>query len=396
MKNSVLLKFLVGIMFAIVLVLANGYSAASKKDEKYQFIRWKPVPGVRFYRIEIADETGKIWRKKNIAATQYASKTLPQGKYRCRVAPLDVFRKPMVWSKWQKLEVRVAKRPRIRKSKPIAIRKKKSFQLVTIRGNNFSKNTRVRIVAGRKKIPIRKTKVLTSKKLRITLDLRKVEPGNYDLVLQNPLKKKVRRKRFIRILDKTDSGKNTQNRLANRNQQETASRKNGASQREKAIASGKGSKNQSNANKQKQQNASANKNTKKESTNRTADGNELQKAAQYTDMNLASYLKYVKSLDKNCSISNLPDKLIRRCSQNHILLQQGDKAQQDLYNFLRIRGKNYFSRIAGYKYFYRNCKPVMYAAREYLQKKLRQRKSQLDGTEKAYIQRTLYKFRKCH
>ena len=85
----------------ILLTLTSPVNSSSDK----QFIEWKPVDGAKGYRVEIKNkDNGKVIVETNVKKHIYFV-DLPKGNYEFRIAVLNIFQKPVVWSYWNQLHV---------------------------------------------------------------------------------------------------------------------------------------------------------------------------------------------------------------------------------------------------------------------------------------------------
>lgn len=423
----------------------------SSRDSIYHFIRWQPVEDIIFYRIEIKNQNGKILRRKDVRKTYFSVLGLKKGRYQCRIAALDVFRKPLLWSGWQNLEIRIARTPRLAIRQPIQIDNSNPKPTIAIPGKNLSEATRVKIHSGKNKIPIIQKK-LQRQKLTVQLNLQKTKPGNYDLTLTNPYGKKTTRRGII-IIEKEKQEQlaaNEPDRPSKKKTTQSKKRRSTAKEPKPQTTKKQPAKQQSTRpdletsrqkithsppkdekQPQKRQNrrpgsektqtkplelatrSNPESETKKSESKppepkspesekkshqvisqKSPKANQLSTNSQ-RGLNLNSYLAYLRQLQFNCTSTRLPDQLIKSCYKNYVLLKTGNRDRKDLYNFLKTRSKNYFSRIQGYQYFAQNCSPPMLSVQQFLQQKIQQKKSNLDDTEKTYILSTLYKLNKC-
>lgn len=186
----------------IIFIFLFAIGLVAKTDE---FIEWKTIKGAYGYVIEIRNADKKVILEKKVKENLFPIE-LPKGKYDLRVAPLNVFKKPAVWSHWHPLEIIISRKPVVGLEEPILLIKEDSLQpVVEIFGDNFLENTKVEIIRKGKKIPIKETKLENSRLLVLKLNLNTVFPGKYHLVLKNPNKKVTTKKEFVIVQDVRDS-----------------------------------------------------------------------------------------------------------------------------------------------------------------------------------------------
>ncbi|MCB1191233.1 MAG: hypothetical protein H7A23_03265 [Leptospiraceae bacterium] len=181
-------------LFIPIITILLTTHLLSKSDE---FIEWKPIKGAYGYVIQIRDTHKKVLLNKKVDKHFFPAQ-LPKGKYEIRVAPLNVFKKPAVWSRWSSLEIIVSRIPILSLDEPIVLVKKNSLSpIVEIRGENLSENTEVTIRKNKKLIPVLETNLNEKELLTFKVNLEKVKVGKYDLILKNPNNKVLTKEDFI-------------------------------------------------------------------------------------------------------------------------------------------------------------------------------------------------------
>lgn len=79
-----------------------GIASDSRKNK---YLEWKPIRGSHGYQLQIRNPRKKIIVNQKIKSNRYPAYRLSKGHYQCRVAPLNVFQKPVIWSHWRPLVI---------------------------------------------------------------------------------------------------------------------------------------------------------------------------------------------------------------------------------------------------------------------------------------------------
>ncbi len=164
-------------------------------------LRWRPAPGASGYTIQIRDESEKIINEFRTDFTVVAVPLAP-GTYTYRLAAIDTYSKTSEWSAWFNLVVRKTGNPLLEGTIPDPVLAGETSQPFFLFGTNLFAYTEVKITSanGRLIVPIRE-KIPTAKGLELRLDTSRVPAGDYNLVLENPGEKFLRRPGYVRIIE---------------------------------------------------------------------------------------------------------------------------------------------------------------------------------------------------
>ncbi len=180
------MKYLKLILFFLLLNLVG----LDKKVER-GFIEWKPISNANGYKVEIRNEKGKLSEFFSDLNIFYPD--LDKGNYEFRIAVLNLFRKPVVFSYWNPLKV-IQSNLVLLKQKEVNVEKGKKFILI---GENFLENTKVTVLKENQK-NVLKTNLLSVTKLELMTE--NLENGIYDIKFENPNQKINQYPKFLKIL----------------------------------------------------------------------------------------------------------------------------------------------------------------------------------------------------
>ncbi len=158
----------------------------AKKDTG--FIEWRAIPAANGYRLEIKSEN-KIILETNVNENIYYV-DLPKGKYEFRIAVLNFFKKPVVWSYWNPLRVIISQIPVLDSER----QELNIGEKVELAGNNFLENTKVSLTNQGVIVPV-ELKILSDRLLSFPTENLKI--GTYDLVIENPNNKKLLKEKYL-------------------------------------------------------------------------------------------------------------------------------------------------------------------------------------------------------
>jgi hypothetical protein len=183
-------------IFIKILILISFFQLQTNEKIEKGFIEWKPVDNSNGYKLEIRND------KKLILIEAYTDKNiyfpdLQKGKYEFRIAVLNLFKKPVVYSYWNSLKVIVSRKP-ILNEKDLSIAQNTNTLLL---GNNFLENTKINLLNNGKSYPIQ-TNLINENKLELITE--KLNPGVYDISLINPNQKQTEIKSFLKVLSKEE------------------------------------------------------------------------------------------------------------------------------------------------------------------------------------------------
>lgn len=149
------------------------------------YIEWTANKSAQGYLVQIKNPQGKVVLEKN-AKTNRLDFQLPPGQYAQRVGILNKFRKVARWGAWKPFLIRVALTPRIQSMDPPEISREETEQTITISGQNFFPNTKIRIVTKDGEVTLKSVNFVDGNTMTVVLDPSQIKPGSYDVVLENP------------------------------------------------------------------------------------------------------------------------------------------------------------------------------------------------------------------
>ncbi len=168
--------------------LAIFYTIELLAKKNTGFIEWRAIPAANGYRVEIKSEN-KVIIETNVTENIYYV-DLPKGKYEFRIAVLNFFKKPVVWSYWNPLRVIISQQPVLNSDRQeLAIGDK-----VELSGSNFLENTKISLLNGSQVTSV-DTSIINDKQLSFSTD--KVKAGTYDLLVENPNNKKLKLEKYL-------------------------------------------------------------------------------------------------------------------------------------------------------------------------------------------------------
>lgn len=410
--------------------------------EKYAYIQWEPVKDVEGYKIQLRKKGSEtILQEEECSKPYYSVKSMKKGFYEFRLAPLTLLGKPIVWSNWNQLEIRVSKQPGLERAENVKIKKGNNSDTLSIKGENLSKASKLDFQSKDHSFRPSKVNVKSSKEIDIVINTENIQPGVYDLNVKNPYNKSIKKKGFLTIEEKQDTVVLNEKRIAKKeNQSKQLSEYEEEVNKKKESNTPEPIKNnnpQSSDRKEEIVKPFEKKKEPKKETLAVVEKKEepkketepvksvtvvtqkkkepelepkkdivkptepIQKKepvpvakerpvkkkkaegirevernpstdpvidySRYNGSGLEAYLSMIKKLGSNCGSGALPDYLLSRCAKNHVLLNLNNLERRNMYNFLRLRSSNYFTRQEAYNYFSSNCKHRMRATAEYLQ-----------------------------
>jgi len=313
-------------------------------SELYKFVAWKPIEDASGYQIQIKDKSGKIIIDKKIEKNYFPVQDLGIGDYSVRSAPLNIFKKPVIWSPWKEMEVLISEIPRVDyyKDKPTVKLKPldpdpetgKKISELEIDGQNFLDVTEVEISQKEKKLPLLKKEFMSEKRIDVKVDTTNAPEGEYDLTIINPFQKPQTISKFLKI-EKQD---------------------------EKPI----------------------------DKVVEVPAGRPLY---TYSYPEFMSYLK--ANQPKNCPNSTVPEPALSECYNTYVTLNAKSKDTKDIYGFYKLISENQQDRMNGYRYFENKCKPVFRSAKERMNEWYSKQKGNLDPEEISFLENSLKKINSC-
>lgn len=174
--------------------------ATETLDERNPMILWDPIPDAIRYQLEIRNENEEIILKEDVKETSYQINLEP-GTYSHRVSAYNKFNKLSSYSEWYPFIIARSLAPEVTSEKKITSSKYEPEKIILIRGNNFSKNTFVSIKNKKETLPITSLK-LKEGVFEVIIDNQNAKAGSYDLIMENPRKKKLVIKDYYILQDK--------------------------------------------------------------------------------------------------------------------------------------------------------------------------------------------------
>ena len=171
---------------------------------------WKAVPGAKLYAIEIKDKNGKLLISRRLPINRIELE-LPEGEYLHRITVLNKFRKPTGWTPWTPLRLGVARSPSVQKVLPAKLvipqdspPGKKVLRKIEIKGNNFVKSTKVKLLTKDGPIPLENVIIKDNNTIVVEADIAGLTSGKFDLVIENPRNKILREKHKVTVVREED------------------------------------------------------------------------------------------------------------------------------------------------------------------------------------------------
>ncbi|MCT8333656.1 hypothetical protein NUH30_08220 [Leptospira sp. 85282-16] len=321
----------------IILFGLLSFSIGAQDGTK--LIAWKPIPEASGYQIQIKEKTGKIVIDKKIETPYQSIEDLPSGVYLVRTAPLNLFKKPAVWSAWKDLEVILSEPPKVvtEEEKPIIIPKsesksEKTIANITIEGEHFLDATKVDLTKKNEALPILSKEVKSSERIDLKVDTTDAKSGPYDLTVTNPYQKPKVVTNFIKVEDPkhNDNAKIT-----------------------------------------------------------------ISKNKPFRDYTYEEMLTFLETdIAVNCKNTKVPALTLSECHKTYVILNFTSDDNQSVFEFYKLINENQSDRISAYQYFSKNCSPKFKPAFERMELQSKNQKN-LDPEERQTLLQELMKFRNC-
>lgn len=186
----------------LVFFLISNLASLDKTSER-GFIEWKPILNANGYKIEIRDEKNKLSEFYSDSNIFYPD--LQKGKYEFRIAVLNLFKKPVVYSYWNPLKVIQPKQVILKQTELISQKGKK----IILVGENFLENTKIFSIKENFKQSL-KTNLISDTKLEVMTE--NLDNGIYDLNIENPNNKFSKYPNFLKILTNEEILSTTENK----------------------------------------------------------------------------------------------------------------------------------------------------------------------------------------
>ncbi|MCW7494054.1 hypothetical protein ND861_15510 [Leptospira sp. 2 VSF19] len=309
-----------------------------------KLIAWKPIPDASGYQIQIKEKTGKIVIDKKIDTPYQSIEDLPSGVYLVRTAPLNLFKKPAVWSAWKDLEVILSEPPKVvtEEEKPIILPKsesktEKTIANVTIEGEHFLDATKVDLTKKNVALPILSKEVKSSERIDLKVDTTDAKSGPYDLTVTNPYQKPKVVTNFVKVEEPKHS-------------EDDDSKKSKIS---------------------------------------------VPKGKPFRDYSYEEMLAFLETdVAVNCKNTKVPALTLSECHKTYVILNFTSEDNQSVFEFYKLINENESDRISAYQYFAKNCSPKFRPAFERMELQLKNQRN-LDPEEKQTLTQELAKFRNC-
>ncbi|TGM37969.1 hypothetical protein [Leptospira biflexa] len=371
-------------------------------EEGTKLIAWKPIPDANGYQIQIKEKSGKLVLDKKINTPYHSIEELPSGIYVVRTAPLNLFKKPAVWSNWKDLEIIISEPPQIVKEveKPIILPKTESNQEkiispVTIQGEHFLDATKVDLSKKDVQLPIVSKEVKSSERIELKVDTTDAKSGPYDLTVTNPYQKPKVVKNFVQVEEqKTDS--NLDPKLSTKDNLEEIKKnervKSNLDHTDQSSKSIDTAKQNSIPKSQDPSNIPT-----KQSTNVATNKQKitLPKGKPFRDYSYEEMLVFLETdVAVNCKNTKIPALTLSECHKTYVILNFSSEDNQSVFEFYKLVSENETNRISAYRYFSNHCDPKFRPAMERMELQWKNR-TNLDPEERQSLAEELPKFRAC-
>ncbi|WP_411824749.1 hypothetical protein [Leptospira sp. 'Mane'] len=322
------------------ILLLLTFVSSLMASELYKFVAWKNIPDASGYQIQIKDTKGIIIVDKKIEKNYYSVQEIGVGDYLVRTAPLNIFKKPVVWSPWKEMEVLISDIPTVAtptqdKTKPALIipepeKNQTQISELEIQGDHFLDVTEVEISKEEKKLPILDKQFKSDKRIDVRVDTSNATAGDYDLTIVNPFQKPQTISKFLKVEEKKE-----------------------------VIA-------------------------------------EVPKGKSFHSFSYPEFMAYLNANKaESCPLTGVPGPTLSECHKDYILINQKTKDAKDTFAFFKLISENQSDRFNSYSYFEDKCKPVFRPARERMVDFLGKHRGSLDPEETIRIEETIKKIDSC-
>ncbi|MBM9549118.1 hypothetical protein JWG40_18985 [Leptospira sp. 201903074] len=330
-----------------ILILFWFISFSIGAQDGTKLIAWKPIPEASGYQIQIKEKSGKIVIDKKIDTAYHSIEDLPSGVYQVRTAPLNLFKKPAVWSAWKDLEVIISEAPKvvIEEQKPIILPKseskvEKTIANVTIEGEHFLEATKVDLTKKNETLPILSKEVKSPERIDLKVDTTDAKSGPYDLTVTNPYQKPKVVTNFVQVEEPKHMSTDTSEESEN-------------------------------------------------------SGSKRPKGKLFRDYTYEEMLAFLKTdVAINCKNTKIPALTLSECHKTYVILNFSSEDNHSVFEFYKLINENESDRISAYQYFSKNCSPRFRPAFEGMELQWKNRIN-LDPDERQSLLQELTKFRSC-
>ncbi|TGL85152.1 hypothetical protein EHQ68_18105 [Leptospira congkakensis] len=335
-----------------------------------KLIAWKPIADASGYQIQVKEKSGKIVIDKKIDTPYHSIEDLPSGVYLVRTAPLNLFKKPAVWSVWKDLEVIISEPPQVvtEEEKPIIlpkseIKSEKTVSNLTIEGEHFLEATKVDLTKKNESLPILSKEVKSSERIDLKVDTTEAKTGPYDLTVTNPYQKPKVVSNFLQIEEPKHTVGLESNHLTG------------------SVA--------------KQEPSVSQKTNPKENLDPKKQKVTVPKGKMFNDYSYEEMLAFLESdIAVNCKHTKVPALTLSECHKTFVILKFANEDNHSVFEFYKLVSENETDRISAYQYFSTNCSPKFRPALERMELQSKNR-SNLDPDERQSLLQELTKFRTC-
>ncbi|MCW7480673.1 hypothetical protein [Leptospira kanakyensis] len=327
-----------------------------------KLIAWKPIADASGYQIQIKEKSGKIVIDKKIDTPYHSIEDLPSGVYLVRTAPLNLFKKPAVWSIWKDLEVIISEPPQVvtEEEKPIILPKsetksEKTISNLTIEGEHFLEATKVDLTKKNESLPILSKEVKSSERIDLKVDTTEAKTGPYDLTVTNPYQKPKVVSNFLQV-EEPKHTTTTDSKQETSVSQKSNPKENPETKKPKVtVPKGKG-------------------------------------FHEYTYEEMLAFLE--SDVAVNCKHTKVPALTLSECHKTYVILNFSSEDNHFVFEFYKLISENQSDRISAYQFFSTNCSPKFRPALERMDLQSKNR-SNLDPDERQSLLQELTKFRNC-
>ncbi|EOQ89981.1 hypothetical protein LEP1GSC202_1653 [Leptospira yanagawae serovar Saopaulo str. Sao Paulo = ATCC 700523] len=370
-------------------------------EEGTKLIAWKPIHDASGYQIQIKDKAGKIILDKKIDTPYHSIEELPSGMYMVRTAPLNLFKKPAVWSAWKDLEIIISEPPKVVKETdtPVILSKQESksettIKELTIEGEHFLEATNVDLSKKGDKLPIVSKEVKTSERIDLKVDTTEAKTGPYDLTVTNPYQKPKVVKNFVQVEEPktyTQESKQTSKENLEEIKKNERVKSNTEVYRQNEEKVSDTSKNISGV-----KPSESNQSQKQITTPITPKQKvTLPKGKSFHDFTYDEMIVFLETdVAVNCKNTKIPAFTLGECHKTYVILNFASEDNQSVFEFYKLVSDNESNRISAYRYFSNNCNPIFKPALERMELQWKNR-TNLDPEERQSLAVELPKFRAC-
>lgn len=191
-------KFFFSILTVLILIFHSNLFG-----EDANFLEWEEIEGAKGYRIQIEDKKKNLLIDERLKSEKFLLE-LPTGEYRYRIGVYNKLDKISGYSEWVELNIVKSLIPKL-KSKPMKFDINEIPETITVKGENFSTETKVELISGDLTYELEIQDLESTSDLKLKLDKKIIKVGEYDLIFKNPKNKNLRVNRFLEFYDKSEA-----------------------------------------------------------------------------------------------------------------------------------------------------------------------------------------------